>query len=405
MRSPRISVDRQPFLVIWETTRACPLACRHCRAEAQPERNPAELTTAEAVGLFGQVRAFGTPAPLLVLTGGDPLERPDLLGLVESATRLGLMVALAPSATPALTRDRLAQARGAGVRAVSLSLDGSTPARHDAFRGVDGVYEGTVRAAEDVRDLGLRLQINTTVAGSTVADLPDILRVVHRLGAALWSVFFLVPTGRGRAVDGLSPAQVDDVLNFLYEAGTVVPIKTTEAPQFRRVIVSRDILARHGVADPAAALGLGPLHADLRRRLIAAGLPSRRRGQRRSPLDVNAGRGFVFVAFDGSVHPSGFLPVPAGNVRTRSLVEIYRDSALFRALRDPNRLAGRCGRCEFRSMCGGSRSRAYADCGDPLGAEPWCDYQPGSFPYPDEVTAAVAAPSGRAAPSPGAGSS
>lgn len=393
VRTPHHDVAARPFLVIWECTRACPLACRHCRAEAQVDRHPGELTTAEAEDLARQVAGFGQPAPLFIVTGGDPFSRPDLFDIVRTASAAGLRVAVSPSGTPTLTEENLAALREAGATAISLSLDGSTAARHDEFRGVAGVYDLTLRAWTAARRIGLRVQVNTTISRHNLDDLPDIVRLVAERGAMTWSGFLLVPTGRGRGLHSLTAAEVEDVLNFIYDAGSVVPAKTTEGHHFRRVALQRAVLAERN-ADPVAALGLGPLYQRLRAGLDQITAGGGRDRRRRTPMDVNAGRGFVFVSHLGTVHPSGFLPLDAGNVRKAPLTKIYRDSELFRGLRAPDRLGGRCGACEFRTVCGGSRSRAHALTGDPYAEEPWCGYQPGSFPYQADLArlSAVAAP-------------
>lgn len=383
IRRMRHDTADRPFIVIWEATQACPLACHHCRASARSQRDPQELSTDEAVELMRQVAEFGRPAPLFVITGGDPFQRPDLTTLVRRGTDLGLAVSVSPSGTPTLTRQALAGLRDAGARAISLSLDAAGPAAHDGFRGVDGVYALTTRAWRDAAELGLKVQINTTVTRRTVEDLPGIAAQVRDRGVLLWSVFFLVPTGRGRALGALDAAETEDALNILYDLGETVPVKTTEAHHFRRVCLQRAALARHGVA-PEAALGLGPLYRRLRERLDDLGLGGGPRRARRPPLQVSAGNGFVFVSHRGQVHPSGFLPVPAGDVRTGRLVDIYRGAPLFTGLRDTSRLRGRCGVCEFRDVCGGSRARAYAVTGDLYAEEPACSYRPGSFPYADD---------------------
>lgn len=389
MRVPRQDTADRPFIVTWEATQACPLACRHCRASARPERDPDELSTAEAVDLMTQVAELGSPPPIFIITGGDPFQRTDLDDLVRAGTALGLPVSVSPSGTPTLTRSALAGLREAGTRAISLSLDAATPAAHDGFRGVDGVYEHTVRAWADAIELGLRVQINTTVTGSTVDDLPEIAVQVAERGALLWSVFFLVPTGRGSALPGLDAVQTEDVLNILYDLGEQVPLKTTEAHHFRRVCLQRAILAERG-APAEKALGLGPLYRRLRDRLDELGLGGQARRTRRPPMRVSGGDGFVFVSHRGEVHPSGFLPVPAGNVRRQRLADIYRGSPVFTGVRDTGRLQGRCGACEFRTACGGSRARAYASTGDLYAEEPACAYQPGSFPYPDDLAQMLA---------------
>ncbi|MFF0105933.1 TIGR04053 family radical SAM/SPASM domain-containing protein [Streptomyces hirsutus] len=380
VRRQRHDAGERPFIVIWESTRACPLACLHCRAEAVPDRDPRELDTAAACDLLRQVAAFGQPAPLFVITGGDPFQRPDLTELIAYGREIGVRVAVSPSGTPTLTEERLRELHAAGAAGLSLSLDGSTAALHDDFRGVPGVFRWTLDAWDAVRALGMKAQINTTVTRHNLHDLPAVVRLVADHGAMLWSAFFLVPTGRGRALGALTPGEAEDVLNFVYDIGLTVPAKTTEAHHFRRVALQRRILEQRG-DDHVPALGLGPLYRELRDRVAELGLDSGARRVRRPPLDVNAGRGFVFVSHTGTVHPSGFLPLGVGSVRETPLTEIYRTSDLFTGLRDADRLGGRCGRCEFRRVCGGSRSRAYGVTGDPYAEEPWCGYRPGTFPH------------------------
>ena len=388
VRIPRRDMTDRPFIVIWEATQACPLACVHCRAEARPDRDPGELSTVEAYHFMDQVAAFGRPAPLFVITGGDPFQRPDLTDLIRYGTSAGLSVSVSPSATPTLTSAAIDALRDAGTRTIALSLDAARPSVHDDFRGVPGVYATTLRAWQHATDIGLKVQINSTVTGNTVEQLPDIAVLVRDRGVLLWSVFFLVQTGRGRSLTGLDAAATEDVLHLLYDLGQVVPVKTTEAHQFRRVCLQRAVLHQRGV-DHVQALGLGELYQRLRQRLDVLGLTAQPVRQRRPPLHVSGGNGFVFVSHRGDVHPSGFLPLPAGNVRDRPLVDIYRTAPLFTGLRDPDRLHGRCGACEFRTVCGGSRARAHATTGDVYAEEPTCGYQPGSFPYPGDVAALV----------------
>lgn len=346
---------RAPFIVIWETTRACALACVHCRAEAIPHRDPRELTTEEACALVDAVRRFADPPPLLVFTGGDPLRRPDLVELVRYATRRGVSASVTPSATGAVTVGRLRALRDAGLARLAVSLDGSTPDVHDAFRGVRGSYHQTLRILERACALGIPLQINTTVSRLTVGELPTLVRQVEDYGVVLWALFFLIPVGRAGADQALDADQIEEVLEWAARLAERVPfaIKTTEAPQFHRV------LARRSGARPT------PLTA----RADAVG---------RAPRAVTDGNGFVFVDHVGNICPSGFLPLPAGNVRSGDLVDVYRNDPLFRALRDPDVLTGRCGVCEYRERCGGSRARAYAMSGDPLGEDPGCSWRPGS---------------------------
>jgi radical SAM protein len=348
---------RAPFIVIWETTRACALACVHCRAAAIPHRDPRELTTEEGHALMDGVRSFGDPPPLLVLTGGDPLRRRDIVDLVRYGVERGLSVSLTPSATGAATGERLRDLRDAGLARLAVSLDGATAETHDAFRGVRGSHRHTLRIVEQARALGLPLQINTTVSRRTAGELPALVKQVQDWDVALWALFFLIPVGRAGADQALDAAQIESVLEWAAGlAGRVpFPIKTTEAPHYQRV------LARRRGARPS--LSARPVTPD------AVG---------RAPRAVTDGNGFVFVDHVGTICPSGFLPLPAGNVRSDDLVAVYRRDPLFRALRDPDLLGGRCGVCEYRDRCGGSRARAYAASGDPLAEDPGCAWRPGA---------------------------
>ncbi len=377
IRSPHQDASERPFIVIWEVTRACQLVCAHCRADAVHHRSSLELDTDEGRGLLDEIASFGRPRPIVVLTGGDPFERPDLPELVAYGTELGLSMSLSPSVTPRLTPAVLSELRAAGAKAVSLSLDGATAATHDGLRGVPGVFSATLAAAEAVRDAGLRLQLNTTVNAGNVHELPALLGRVLDLQATLWSVFFLVPTGRGAAVPTLSAAETEEVLHWLHDVSVHLPIKATEAAHFRRLAIQRA-----AAVDLDAAFPVGPLRHELREETqrLLGDRPPRSVGPR-PPLDVNAGRGFAFVDHHGLVYPSGFLPVPVGSVRERPFPDIYRNAPLLQALRQPDGFGGRCGRCEFRRVCGGSRSHAHAVTGDPLAEDPSCAFEPtGSVP-------------------------
>ncbi|MDC5698169.1 TIGR04053 family radical SAM/SPASM domain-containing protein [Intrasporangium calvum] len=383
VRRLRHAPEDRPMIVIWEVTRACALVCLHCRADAQHRRNPHELTTEQGRALLDDIAAWGAPYPIVVLTGGDPFERPDLAELVRHGSSIGLHMALSPSVTPRLTRDVLDELREAGAGAVSLSLDGSTSATHDAFRGVTGVFDATLRAAQDVRDAGFRLQINSTVTRANVHELPDLLRTVIDLGALLWSVFFLVPTGRGEMLQPLDPQQVEDVLHWLHDVSDLVAIKTTEAPHYRRVAIQRARASADPTPDPTAnptanpAPPVGELHQQLTD--AVEGLRAQRHTatrRPRPPIEVNSGRGFAFIDHRGDVYPSGFLPHQCGNVKELGFREVYRSSPLLQSLRDPAQFEGKCGTCEFRDVCGGSRSHAYAVTGNLLASDPTCVYEP-----------------------------
>lgn len=388
VRQLNYDLKTRPFMVIWETTQACDMACRHCRAEAQPLHNPLALSTQEGKALLDQIDDFGTPHPLVILTGGDPFKRSDIFELASYGVEKGLPVALSPSGSPLLNQQNLGKVKDAGCKVISLSLDGSCPEIHDTFRGVPGSFNWTVNGWKAAQSLGLRLQINTTVTKHNLFDLPKIFALVRDIGAMTWSVFFLVPTGRGQSEDEITPQDYEAVLNFLYDAGKYISLKTTEGHHYKRVVLQRAFLDQHSLA-PEKYMQLNSTYDRLMAGLRAetAGmtpaLPSDR--MRRAPLHVNAGDGFVFISLLGEVYPSGYLPVSAGNVRKTPLMNIYQESPLFRSLRDIKELKGRCGACEFNVVCGGSRSRAYAMTGDILAEEPFCAYQPGSFPFVNEI--------------------
>lgn len=339
-RPPASDLADRPLVIAWEVTRACGYRCHHCRADAQPRPLPGELDAAQGRALVDALSPFA--GSVLVLTGGDPLLRKDLEALVERAAGVGLAVALTPSATPRVRTERLRSLRDAGVRQVALSLDGAGPPSHDGLRGLRGSFARTLRILEAAREEGLRVQVNTTVTRRNQDELEDVAHLAEGVGAEMWSVFFLVPVGRAQSREMISAEDHERAFHRLADLAGRVPfrLKVTAAPAYRRVLVERGV--------PRAAL----------------------------PPAANDGRGFMFVSHDGEVCPSGFLPISAGNVRTSSPVDLYRGSRLFRELRDPALLRGRCGRCPFRDTCGGSRARAFAVSGDHLGEDPACVFEP-----------------------------
>jgi AdoMet-dependent heme synthase len=359
--------SQAPYLVIWETTRSCDLACKHCRAEAVTNRHPLELTTDEAKRMMDDVRGFGRP--LFVLTGGDPLKRPDVVELVEYGTSIGLRMAMTPSGTPLMTRDVLQDLRRAGLSRLAISLDGSTARIHDEFRGVAGSYDWTIDMLRTAREIGLTTQVNTTVSRHNLEDFDALCELMVGLGITLWSVFFLVPTGRAKPDDVASADEFEGVFNRMYDLSKTAPfdIKSTAAPQYRRVILQRQVAERREgsrVEAPAPmTAGVGFSLAD---------------GVGRSK-GVNDGDGFLFISHVGAICPSGFLPVAVGNLRKHDLVDVYRNSPVFRSLRDREALKGKCGVCEYRDVCGGSRARAYAVTGDMLESEPFCAHVPAKY--------------------------
>jgi len=351
--SASLRFDRAPRRVYWEVTRACDLACRHCRAEAAPEPDPTEMDTAEGLRLIGELAQFGSPLPHLILTGGDPLKRADLFALIAAARHRGFGVSVAPSATPLLNAKVIARLKAAGVEAVSLSLDGSDAARHDALRRIDGCFDRTLVSARACAAEALPFQVNTLVSEETLDDLPAIHRLATDLGAARWSLFFLVAVGRGTVLKPITAEACERLferlLDLSSDAGPI--ITTTEAPHFRRVVLERARRAGRGLAPlPQGNMGHG--------------------------AGIRDGNGIMFISHTGEVHPSGFFPLAAGDVRTADPVSLYRDSDLFRTLRRPDLLTGRCGRCEYAETCGGSRARAFAATGDPMAEDPLCLYEP-----------------------------
>ena len=368
-----VNFNERPFIVIWEVTQACDLACQHCRASSQPLRSPRELTTGEGKGLIGEIAAM--QVPVFVITGGDPLRRPDIFHLVEFATGIGVRTSLSPSATPLLTREALVELKRCGLARLAVSLDGSSAAIHDSFRGVAGSYDRTLRAIGWARELDLSVQINTTVTRCNLSDIEAIAELLTTLDITLWSVFFLVPTGRGRASDSVTAQEFEDVFARLYQVSKRVSfdLKTTEAMHYRRYV-----LQKRAEEQRQSVNALSPAEALLPPARDVPKLTARRNGDSigRAPRGLNDAKGFVFVSHVGEVFPSGFLPISAGNIRESSLSEIYRTAPLFVGLRDPVNLKGKCRVCEFNGICGGSRARAYALTGDVFGEEPCCVFQP-----------------------------
>jgi radical SAM protein len=358
-----IDFNEKPFIAIWEVTQACDLACVHCRASAQPNRHPMELSTDEGKQLIDQIAAM--KVPVFVLTGGDPIKRPDLFELIEHARSGGVRVSLTPSATPLLTRDVVARLKSAGLARLAVSLDGASAKTHDGFRGLVGSYARTLDAVRWANEVGLPVQINTTFGRRNIGEIDAIVALMESLKITLWSVFFLVPTGRGKLDDLLNADEFEEIFAKIYELSKTASfdIKTTEAQHYRRFVLQQKVAERkaglHSQAAEKVADAIG-----------------------RAPRGLNDGKGFVFVSHTGDVFPSGFLPLAAGNIRRQSLSSIYRESPLFQNLRDTSKLEGKCGACEFKEICGGSRARAHALTGNPHAEEPCCSYVPARYTAP-----------------------
>ncbi len=344
---------KNPMLVYWEMTQACALACRHCRAEAMSTPHPGELTRAESSALLRQIASFDKPWPHLILTGGDPLQRADIYDIIDEAHALGLTVSITPSATPGLTLDVLAKLKAHGIESFGLSLDGSTAARHEAVRGVEGCFDWTLRAIKDAATLGMPIQVNTLVSEETAEDLPAIYEFLKTQQVMRWSLFFLIAVGRGKMLQPISPERGEEWMHWIYDLARVAPfaIKTTEAPSYRRVALNRmrsSGMRSDAIQSTSVYRGFG----------------------------IRDGHGIVFVSNQGDIYPAGFLPLKTGNVRADQLVDVYRNAPIFRALHTPSQFKGKCGRCEYRVLCGGSRARAFAYTGDALASDPFCPYQP-----------------------------
>ncbi len=360
-----LDFDQQPFLVIWETTRACDLACIHCRASADPRPADNELTFSEGCKLIDDVKAMGTP--ILIFSGGDCLKRVDLCELIAYAKSKGLRTGAIPAVTPALTKERLKSLKNSGLDQIAFSLDAGNAKDHDAFRQVSGVFERTLESIEVANELGMRVQINSLINIHNGNFLNEIFEIIDLFGVVFWEIFFLVPTGRGQTVPVLHPEKFEEIFEKIYAFSRKVEffIKITEAPHYRRFCSEQQKVEKK----------LTSMHCSEK-------LPDDLTGPRvrpsigRAPAGVNSGKGFLFVSHQGDIMPSGFLPISAGNVRRHALAEIYQNAPIFRNLRDASLLKGRCGVCPYKEMCGGSRARAYAMSGDYLAEDPCCAYQP-----------------------------
>ncbi len=356
--------QERPRLVFWEMTRACPLACIHCRASAIADPLPGELTTAEGRAFLDRLLDFGRPLPIVILTGGDPLLRPDLFELIDHARRLGLPVAVSPAVSERLSPTTLRRLHELGVSAISISLDGGLPATHERIRRSPGHFDRTLQAIRAGIEAGLKVQVNSTVMRANAGELPRLFDTIFEQGVRTWEVFFLIRTGRGIHLDELTPEESEDVGHFLYDASRYgAGIRAVEAPFLRRILRERD--------GPTAERG-GPLYGRLRRELEERMGPGSRPSSL-APQGTLDGDGTLFIGYDGTIFPGGFVGYRLGNVREQSPIERYRESDLLRRIRS-RELHGACGSCPHRRACGGSRARAYAATGDPLGSDPACAF-------------------------------
>ena len=358
----------RPLLVFWETTKACSLACAHCRADAQHAPGPDDLTFDEGRALIDELAAIGAPRPILVLTGGDCLERVDIVSLLAHAQIRRVPVALAPSVTGRLTDEMLDTAKNLGVKTISVSLDGARPGTHDTIRRVPGHFLATLAAIDRLHRHGFTVQVNTTVMTSNVEELAEIFALVHYAGVEIWEVFFLINTGRGSSMLAPDAEANEDISHFLVDASRYgVTIRTVEGPFFRRVARERALI---GLEPPEYKFSFGPLYYRLRDELVKQ-LGVATHEMRAPSAATRDGQGIIFVANNGDIFPSGFLPWRVGNVREGGLLHSYRSDPLLRAIRAGS-FDGACATCLDTTRCGGSRARAFASSGNPLGEDPGC---------------------------------
>jgi AdoMet-dependent heme synthase len=377
-----IDYDESPFLAIWEITQSCDLACKHCRAAAQPIAHPDELTHEEGKALIDQIADMHIP--IFVFTGGDPLKRKDLFELIRYAASKDVHVAVTPSATPLLTREAIFKMKDAGLVRLGISLDGSTPEIHDAFRGLPGAWARTIQAVEWANEAGIPIQVHTTVSRHNVHDLDNLCDLFEKLAIVMWNVFFLVPVGRGQLDDLLSGEQFEQVFGKIYELSRRAnfQIKTTEAMHYRRYLLQHNLEEKrmgHGAAH-GGGNGAGNGAGRANGAAYEPGAPTadaKTRNMGWATRRVNDGKGFMFISHMGNVYPSGFLADSCGQcARDAAGRYLSQRADLQGAARHRSRLEGKCGACEFKEICGGSRARAYALTGDPLAQEPCCIYQP-----------------------------
>ena len=371
-----------PRLIFWETTAGCNLACIHCRRITVADQlMPQDLTTAEAFDLIDQVAAFGSP--IFVLSGGEPLFRPDIFDIARHATDAGLIVALATNGT-LITADVARKIKESGVKRVSVSFDGADAPTHDIFRG-PGAFAAAMRGIGHLRDVGLPFQINTTVARHNVHQMPETLALAKEIGAVALHLFLLVPVGCGVEIapdQQILPGEYEAVLNWMYDAEMEggIELKATCAPHYFRIARQRQAEERrNGIVRERPSSMHRQQHGG---NTATGGHPgSNGHGQGRHAMNAMtkgclAGTGVSFISHRGEVFPCGYLPVEAGHIRQQGFQDIWENSPLFAELRDVDLLGGKCGVCEFKKLCSGCRARSFGMTGDYLAEEPFCTYEP-----------------------------
>ncbi len=392
---PAAAKEYKPRLIFWEVTKGCNLRCIHCRATATELMSPRDLPTGKALNIISQIADFGNP--ILVLSGGEPLYRQDIFELAEYATSRGLRTALATNGTM-VTKDIAEKIKNSGIKRVSISLDGADAITHDTFRGIPGAFEAAIYGMKNLQQLGVSVQINTTIARHNAHQLPDVLTLARNLGADALHTFLLVPVGCGvdiAAEQMVPPEEYEQMLNWFYDQSLTgdIELKATCAPHYFRVLRQRraaDRMAGKNQAAPVVSQPheIGPTDMtmpgstgiNLR---PSGGPPVGHTGHPGGDMSAMtkgclAGTGVCFISHEGEVFPCGYLPAIAGDLRKQSFAEIWNESVVFGMLRDDDNLKGKCGCCEFRHVCMGCRARAFAATGDFLAEEPFCVYQPGT---------------------------
>ncbi len=401
-----------PRLVFWEVTKGCNLRCVHCRATATELASPSDLPTAQALNIIDQIAEFANP--ILVLSGGEPLYRPDIFQLAKYATDKGLRVALATNGT-LVTKEVAQKIVDAGVKRVSISLDGANADTHDTFRGIPGAFDAAIYGFKNLKELGMPVQINMTIARHNAVELPKVLELVRGLGADALHTFLLVPVGCGVDIAESQMVAIDEyerILNWFYDQASTgdIELKATCAPHYFRVVRQRRTAESKGLAAaPVAAAATAAVDANQpaigatemtmpgstgmafksnyekfgKSGLRHDGMPHPHGHPGGDPNAMNAmtkgclaGTGVCFISFDGEVFPCGYLPAIAGDLKKQPFSEIWNDAKVFADLRDTDKLEGKCGCCEFRNVCMGCRARAYAVDGNYMAEEPFCVYQP-----------------------------
>lgn len=339
-------------LVAWEVTRTCNLACLHCRAAAQDRPYENELKTDECFQLLDNIATFAQP--IVILTGGEPLLRPDIFDIAAYGNQKGFRMTMAVNGT-LVTPETIRKMLDAGIQRISISLDGASAASHDAFRQVRGAFDGALQGMAYAREGGLDFQVNTTITQKNLHELGAIQDLVVSLGAVAHHIFLLVPMGRGKdlAEQGINARQYEETLHWFYDQRSKVPmqLKATCAPHYYRILRQR-----------AKSEGV---NVDFK----TFGLDAVSRG-------CLGGTGFAFISHVGQVQPCGYLELDCGNIREKPFREIWETSQIFQDLRDFKKYEGKCGRCEYVRVCGGCRARAYESTGNYLASEPLCMYQP-----------------------------